>query len=160
MKIRLIKLSERIRSEVVDLRSVIDRVKEGWQRSKQSGDDYYLDSVVLNLHGFYSGLERTFELIASSVDSSKPNDKEWHKTLLYQMAQEVPQVRPAVISEKSRNRLDEYRGFRHVVRNVYTFKFDPQKVGKLATQAPGLFADITLELLAFADFLQEAAQES
>jgi hypothetical protein len=156
---RLLKLSERIQSEVVDLESVIDRIKEGWQRSKRSGDDYYLDSVALNLHGFYSGLERIFELIASSVDSSKPNDKEWHKTLLYQMAQEVPQVRPAVISEKSRSRLDEYRGFRHVVRNVYTFKFDTEKVEKLATEVSGLFADISPELLAFAHFLQEATQE-
>jgi hypothetical protein len=157
---RLLKLSQRIRAEVIDLESVIDRIIEGWQRSKRSGDDYYLDSVALNLHGFYSGLEHIFELIASSVDSSKPNDKEWHKTLLYQMAQEVPEVRPAVISEKSRTRLDEYRGFRHVVRNVYTFRFDPEKVEKLANKAQGLFADISPELVAFADFLQEAAQVS
>jgi hypothetical protein len=55
---RLLILSERIQSEVVNLESVIDRIKEGWQRSKKSGDDYYIDSVALNLHGFYSGLER------------------------------------------------------------------------------------------------------
>ena len=160
MSNRLLKLSNRIQSEVVDLESVIDRIKEAWRRSKDSGDDYYLDSVALNLHGFYSGLERIFELIATSVDISKPTDKEWHKTLLCQMAQEVPQVRPAVISEKSRSRLDEYRGFRHVVRNVYTFRFDPEKVEKLATKASGVFADISPELLAFADFLQDAARES
>jgi hypothetical protein len=76
------------------------------------------------------------------------------------MAQEVPQVRPAVISEKSRSRLDEYRGFRHVVRNVYTFRFDPEKVEKLATKASSVFADISPELLAFADCLQDAARES
>ena len=85
MSNRLLKLSERIHSEVVDLESVIDRIKEGWQRSKKSGDDYYIDSVALNLHGFYSGLERIFELIASSVDSRRPTEKEWHKDLLYQM---------------------------------------------------------------------------
>jgi len=73
---RLLKLSNRIQSEVVDLESVIDRIKEAWRRSKDSGDDYYLDSVALNLHGFYSGLERIFELIATSVDISKPTDKE------------------------------------------------------------------------------------
>jgi len=28
----------------------------------------YLDSAALNLHGFYSGLERLFELIARHVD--------------------------------------------------------------------------------------------
>ena len=47
------------------------------------------------------------------------------------------------------------RGFCHVVRNVYTFKFDPKKVEKLATEIPALFADIRPELLAFADFLQK-----
>ena len=32
-------------------------------------------------------------------------------------------------------------------------------IEKLATEVPGLFADISPELLAFADFLQEATQE-
>jgi predicted nucleotidyltransferase len=36
---------------------------------------------------------------------------------------------------------------------------DTEKVEKLATEVPGLFADISPELLAFADFLQEATQE-
>ena len=38
-------------------------------------------------------------------------------------------------------------------------KFDTEKVEKLATEVSGLFADISPELLAFADFLQEATQE-
>jgi hypothetical protein len=40
-----------------------------------------------------------------------------------QMADEVLNVRPAVISEEVRQWLDDYRGFRHIVRNVYTYKF-------------------------------------
>ena len=47
MSNRLLKLSERIRSDVVDLESVIDRIMEGWQRSKRSGDDFYLDSDLI-----------------------------------------------------------------------------------------------------------------
>jgi hypothetical protein len=43
------------------------------------------------------------------------------------MATEIPQVRPAVISEAIYKQLDDYRGFRHDVRNVYTYKFDPAK---------------------------------
>jgi uncharacterized protein YukE len=50
MSNRLLKLSERIHSEVVDLESVIDRIKEGWQRSKKSGDDYYIDRLSFPLH--------------------------------------------------------------------------------------------------------------
>ena len=80
---RLLKLSGRMHSEIVDLNSIVDRIKEGWQRSKRTGDDYYLDSVALNLHGFYSGLERIFELIANSIDNSKSDNKKWQLSKIF-----------------------------------------------------------------------------
>jgi len=49
-----------------------------------------------------------------------PAGEHWHQLLLEQMASEIGGVRPAVISDATRQALDEYRGFRHVVRNVYT----------------------------------------
>ena len=93
---------------------------EGWQRAQRAADDDCLDSVALNLHGFYSGLERIFERIAAVVDGSKPTGENWHQALLEHMTAEVFGVRPAVISDATREQLDAYRGFRHVVRNVYT----------------------------------------
>ena len=42
-----------------------------------------------------------------------------------------------------------------MVRNVYTFMFNPKKVGKLVTEGPGVFAQMQAELLAFADFLEQ-----
>ena len=41
----------------------------------------------------------------------------WHLLLLEQMTKEVPGIRPAVISTETGTRLDEYRRFRHVIRN-------------------------------------------
>jgi len=67
------------------------------------------------------------------------------------MTKEVPGIRPAVISTEAGTRLDEYRRFRHVVRNVYTHSFDH---GKLVNSAPELFARTKAELLAFAAFLE------
>jgi len=67
-------------------------------------------------------------------------------------------VRPAVISDETRAALDEYRGFRHIVHNVYTFKFDPMKVQRLIGEAPRLFSQVRAELLAFADFLEQQVQ--
>ena len=125
----------------------------GW-----SSDDLYLDGVALNLHGFYAGLERLFELIAATVDGTVPQGANWHQTLLEQMATEVPRVRPAVISDETRAALDEYRGFRHIVRNVYTFRFDSMKVHRLVEGAPVVFSQVRVELLAFADFLEQRAQ--
>lgn len=113
MKKRRVRLASRIRDELADLERVIERVTEGWRRSKRSAVDYYVDGVALNLHGLYAGLERMFELIAADVDGQSPQGENWHQALLKQMAAEIPQVRPAVISETVRQRLDEYRGGRH-----------------------------------------------
>ena len=148
-------ISSRIRSELLELEQVLRRIKEGWDKAEYSGDNYYLDGVALNLHGFYSGLERVFELIADNVDGKRPQGENWHQELLKQMAEEIPEMRPAVISDSSLVRLSDYRGFRHVVRNVYTYNFDPLKMQKLVDEAPGLFAKVRSELLAFADFLEQ-----
>jgi len=115
---KLHQLSNRICNELAELQFLAQRVAEGWSRAEHSRDDYYLDSVALNLHGLYSGLERLFELIASVVDGKKPGGENWHQELLKQMTAEIPKIRPAVISSSTWRRLEEYRGFRHVVRNI------------------------------------------
>jgi len=150
----LIHLTMRIRSELPEIENTLKRATEGVKRSKQTGDDYYLDAVALNLHSFYSGTERIFELIAANVDDMLPKGENWHQTLLKQMAEEITEVRPAVISDAVRLDLDEYRGFRHIVRNVYTYKFDSARIEKLTEKAGRLFTRLRAELPAFADFLE------
>jgi len=156
MKFGLKRISNRIRSEIVELEQVLQRIEEGWKRAKRSGDNYYLDGVALNLHGFYSELERIFEIIAINVDGIKPVGESWHQELLKKMAEEISEIRPAVISNSSFKRLNDYRGFRHVVRNIYTFNFDPAKMQKLVEGAPELFRQVRDELLAFAEFMEQA----
>ncbi len=75
--------------------------------------------------------------------------------LLQRMTEEKRRVRPAVISKDIGKRLNEFRGFRHVVRNVYTYRFDSAKVEKLVGEAPAMFVQLKLELSAFADFLEQ-----
>ncbi len=155
MNAKLAHVANRIRSELTELEEVVRRVEEGWKRTERSGDGYYLDGVALNLHGLYSGLERIFEVIALNVDGRKPEGGNWHQELLRQMSTEILEMRPAVISESCYEALNEYRGFRHVVRNIYTYIFDRVKMRKLVEKTPGLFSQVRAELLAFADFLEE-----
>jgi hypothetical protein len=42
-----------------------------------------------------------------------------------------------------------------VVRNVYTFKLDPEQVDLLVKRLPTMMSLARQELLAFADFLEE-----
>jgi hypothetical protein len=148
-------LAKRIRDSLDDLLLVIQRIEEGWKKYQNSMDDYYLDGVALNLHGYYSGLERVFELVATTVDRTKPEGGHWHKDLLKQMTQEIPSIRPAVLSEESFAQLEDYRGFRHIVRNVYTYKFDPEKVKTLVEKIPHFSPHLMAELKAFAAFLEQ-----
>ena len=148
-------LIERIHLELDEIPRVLARIDAVWERARHSNDDYYIDGVALNLHGFYMGLERIFTHIAETVDGKLPRGENWHLLLLQQMMFEVPRVRPAVISTETGMKLDEYRRFRHIVRNVYTHHFDPVKIGKLVSSASELFAEIKAELLAFAAFLEQ-----
>ena len=107
MNTPLLGLTERIRQELVELDQVVTRLLEAWQRARRSGDDFYLDSVALNLHGFYSGIERIFERLAVTIDGSLPIGENWHQALLVQMSKEVKGIRPAVISQHTLKPLDE-----------------------------------------------------
>ena len=154
-------LAERIRGEVPDLEHVIQRALASWaQAGRMPDESAYLDSVALNLHGFYSGLERLFELIARHVDRTLPTSETWHRDLLRQMAQELADVRPAVISRDSALALDEFRRFRHLVRSVYTMSLVPEKMAGLISALRTLWPGLRAELLAFADFLEALAQAS
>jgi hypothetical protein len=150
-------LAQRISGEVQDLERVIHRSVQAWSHAQKFPEeqDAYLDSVALNLHGFYSGLERLFELIARHVDHTLPEGETWHRDLLLQMAQDVADVRPAVIGKDSALSLDEFRRFRHLVRNVYTMNLSPDKMTGLMSTLPGLWEALHAEMLAFADFVEE-----
>jgi len=113
--------------------------------------------VALNLHGFYAGIERLLEVIAEGVDQTKPAGANWHRELLQQLSADIASVRPAVLSSECRELLDRYRGFRHVVRNVYTFNLDPAQIGLLIQQLPPTLTQLSQELLTFADLLEQIA---
>lgn len=150
-------LIDRIRGEIADLDLVVRRASEVWHLAHQETDDQaiYIDSVALNLHSIYSGLERLFELIARQVDRHLPEGANWHHDLLIQMANDIPDARPAVISEETADALDEFRRFRHLVRNVYTIHLDPQKMQPLLENLPVLWTQVQAELLVMADYLEE-----
>lgn len=126
----------RIRRELEQVEAVAERTQSIWQDADPDAEDYRVDAVALNLHGLYAGLERIFETIATRVDRTVPDGQHWHQELLDQMNTELSGVRPAVLSNPTRKKLDRYRGFRHVVRNVYAFEFDPEQIDLLVRHLP------------------------
>jgi hypothetical protein len=111
------------------------------------------------LHDIYAGLERIFQQIATTVDNSIPSGKEWHRDLLRQMNVEIPDLRPKVLSADTEAALDEFLRFRHVVRNVYAYSFDPEQIERLVKLVRPVFTQVQGELLVFAHFLEQIGGE-
>ena len=154
-----IALSGRISAEMADLARVVARCVRLFTKAQQSGDDDWLDGVALNLHAFYAGVESIFEEIARDLDDALPSGPEWHRSLLMQMAAELPGIRPPIISRNTRDCLDGYRGFRHVVRNVYTFNLRPARLRELVEELPACYAALAQDLAAISVFLEDRAPD-
>lgn len=111
------------------------------------------------MHSVYTGIERIFELIAVVVDESKPQGENWHQELVRQMATGISSVRPPVITPETRDSLDAYRGFRLIVRNIYSFNLNPSEMQHLLNELPGVFARMKTELITFAFFLETQVKQ-
>ncbi len=148
-------LAARIRTELGDIEQVVARTQHLLEKAQQRDDDDYLDGVALNLHGFYAGAEHLFEEIAREIDGSIPGSADWHRALLIQMSSAITERRPAIIGRDTRHCLDTYRGFRHVVRNIYTFNLDPGRLQELANALPHCYVSLARDLRCFCDFLEQ-----
>jgi hypothetical protein len=147
-------LAGRIREYLAELQGVVNRVLQMHEKALLTGDDGYWDAVALNLHSYYTGVEHIFEDIARAVEGSLPSGPGWHLDLLVQMASEVFGQRPAVIRRETRLCLDDYRGFRHIVRNVYAFNIRPARLQELVTGLPECYNLVKGDLMAFTEFLE------
>ncbi|MBI5303738.1 MAG: hypothetical protein HY868_16500 [Chloroflexi bacterium] len=149
---------ERIANEWHDIRRAADKAQQAFHISARGGKDetFYLDSTALNLHGFYNGVEQLFEWIAKEFDDTVPSGSAWHRQLLAQMQIAVPTVRPAVIRPTTRLALEKYLGFRHIVRNLYTWDFDVKRMTSLVDDLPQVLLDLQTDLEQFRDFLDAA----
>jgi hypothetical protein len=137
-------LAGRIRKELDDIQSLVLRANRAMNTARKNPQDLdlYIDSASLNLHDVYTGFERVFKQIAATVDGIVPSNPEWHRELLEQMGLDLPKIRPPVLTSDSIQLLDEYLRFRHVVRNVYTFSFDPERIGRLVKDLEPAFDQV------------------
>jgi hypothetical protein len=148
-------LLSRIEKEIKDIDLLIDKISSAWERVQETDDPFFIDSVALNLHGFYSALERIFLTIAKEIDGYVPKGHSWHYELLLQMNTPINKIRPAILSSESCKNLDEYRGFCHIVRNVYSFNLSRSRIEPLVIELPSLFEQIKGELFTFTRLIEE-----
>ena len=139
------------------LKNDIERVFREASKQKTFLDVFY-ESLALKLHNFYTGCERIFQIIASELNGALPSGYDWHKRLLERMAIQREE-RPAVISQETAKSLEEYLAFRHVVRNIYGYELEPQRIDPLVARSKKVFEHFHAEVCQFTNWLRTLASQ-
>ena len=147
-------LQQELTRELRDLKICLTEIDKNTHFLQNTTDADYqkllAKAIALDIHGFYSGVERIFEQIAKQIDRNPPaKSEQWHKNLLQQMSVAIPQVRDAVISPSNLANLDEFRRFRHVIRSHYAYKLDTDKILDLAIKLPHCYKLLKQDLEQF-----------
>ena len=153
----MIVLRRKITEELIKLEELVNRVNRLLLLIQQNDDPIYLDGLMsglaLYVQNFYTGVERVFALIAKQIDGVTPSSADWHIQLLGQLLVPVPNVRPAIISQDTYEQLNEFRGFRHVSRNLYAYDLDHQRIIDLANKLIGCHQIFMEDMKKFDAFL-------
>jgi len=155
-------LASRIRHDLAEIEQVVDHAERALVAADRNDghSELFLDSAALSLHNFSSGVERLLKQIASTDDRRVPATHNVDGEHLHQTTMDLPRLRPQVLAERVAADLDEYRRFRHVLRNVRAFELDPERVQQLTSQLRPAFLQARAELEAFADVLQALSDQA
>ncbi len=118
-------------------------------------ESVYLESIALKLHNFYTDCERVFTRISSEFNGGLPKSHDRHVILLRKMTFDIEGVRPAVLTRETASLLDEYRAFRHIVRNIYGFEIRMSRMSPLLDNFREALNAVRFDTEAFVGFLRE-----
>ncbi|MCS6845873.1 MAG: hypothetical protein NZ528_16385 [Caldilineales bacterium] len=118
----------------------------------------FYENLALKLHNFYTGCERIFQTVASELNGGWPTGFDWHRRLLERMGT-TWQGRPALLSATSVESLREYLAFRHVVRHIYGFELDVDRVRRLTERYPQVWQQVEADVLRFVGWLETLSRQ-
>jgi hypothetical protein len=151
----LLRLSREIEGELELLRKLRSEFEEVPESLKETIRNRIIGSL---LHDFYSGVERIFKRIAVELNGGVPKTETWHRDLLVEMSWDMPEMRRAVITERTMKRLLPYLRFRHVFRNLYGFELESSRVQELEEDFPSLCNEVVRELETFVAWVRDQAR--
>lgn len=140
------------RDKLSELVGSLERLEGRMQAGSANSETF--DSAALRLQSFYTGMERCLVLIVRVLNGGTPEGSDWHRQLLDRMAI-ATETRPAVLSPAVRAGLAELLAFRHVVRHLYAYELEADRVRQLLQRAIALWPGIEADLERFQAWLME-----
>jgi uncharacterized protein YutE (UPF0331/DUF86 family) len=141
----LIILKTDINAQLQLLKSIEQKLVE---RAKDlTADDIIrLESTAYQIHNLYNATEDLLKIVAAYFENNITDTVQWHSALLRRMTQNIPEIRPPLLSEETYLILNSLRGFRHFFRHAYgtIIEYDQLKINldKALKLLPNIQQDI------------------
>lgn len=107
-----------LKAQLATLERIVLRLQARAQ-GLTADDPVRMESAAYQVHNLYNAIEDLLKLVATHFENNISESARWHSALLQRMLQEVPGIRPAVISMDTYVALNQLRGFRHFFRHAY-----------------------------------------
>lgn len=150
------RIAAELRAEVLHIDRTVSELKSIGSGGANERVALYATAALLDT--FYTGVEKAFRRIANELGGI-PEGSGWHRTLLDDMALDIPKTRPAVLRPETVRELSKFLAFRHRFRNLYLFDLEPEPIAALVSGLAPTWAAVRAELEAFARFLDDLANE-
>lgn len=153
------RLQSEINQEISSLEALLRELKTLKPRLAQKEiSNLDLRAAGSILHDFYNGVENIFRRVAQELNGGLPAGEDWHKQLLTDMSLDVKGVRPPLVSEDLKLKLQKYLGFRHIFRNVYGFHLEQEQIKVMVKEFSRILSWLKREIAAFQKYLDKLSQ--
>lgn len=151
-----------LRGEIRRFLAVLGRIEDhfvSFQKNRLGSSPGTDEAMIIAqvLSNYYTCVETLFLRISQFFENSL-DSQHWHQSLLDKMLIEVPDYRPAVISESTCRILLELLKFRHFTRYYFELDYDWDKLRYLIKKLNDIRDPLTAEIRAFDEFLSKLTE--
>ncbi len=137
---------EQLKADILDEIKAIEQVLEDLSSLKNNLNPDKIDSsqkaaIGTFLMNFYVGVENIVKRISKEYYQTMPKGNSWHKELL-DLSYSPPQGKNPILNKNIVDRLNPYRGFRHLFISGYGFKLRLELMNSLINNIESLWIDI------------------
>lgn len=137
---RIETLVAELSADLDDLGGPVASNRKADARIRHGADDE-LDWAALGytIHLIYGVMESYFLRVSKFFENDLPSAA-WHRELIDRMTLEIAGVRPRLLDRPLAQDFHELRAFRHVFRNMYSARLDPDRVRRVQSLVPSAVA--------------------
>jgi hypothetical protein len=142
-----------LQADVADEMAAIEQALEDLRRlytaaDKVNADNQTKAAIGTFLMNFYVGVENILKRVSRGYYGRMPHGESWHREIL-DLSFAPPEGKSPIFEKSIVDRLNPYRGFRHVFVSGYGFKLRLDLMGSLCENVDVLWQDIKRSLELF-----------